>query len=210
MLKMNPEYRIFLPYLEDSELYNFNFPPFIDTCNEIQNISTSELLLIENIYKFNRDNIKHTVNTNKKNVPITSSDVIFHKHGICCAKANLFSAMLRYFKIPVGFCYQKIKSNNQYSFDLHGLNAVYLSEYDKWIRMDVGGVDIEKESVFSFDEEQISYKVDPRLGEIDHKTIFAKPILTVIEVMKKSKNTEELWTNWNLTLNAVFIENNYS
>jgi hypothetical protein len=201
---MNAITNDFEPYLEISELYDSTFSPIIDVCKVLQTQSSGETMLVKNIYEYVRDKINHTADTNEQNVACSASEVITYKHGICCAKANLFAAFLRHFNIPVGFCYQKLKSTNSNSFVLHGLNAIYLREYGKWIRLDVGGIKKESNAQFSIDEEKIAYKVNKSIGEVDHSTIFAKPNPTVIEVMKQAKNIEELWKYWSLTLSAVF------
>jgi hypothetical protein len=193
---MNAITNDFEPYLEISELYDFTFSPIIDVCKILKTQSSGETMLVKNIYEYVRDKINHTADTK----------VITYKHGICCAKANLFAAFLRHFNIPAGFCYQKLKSTNKNSFVLHGLNAIYLREYCKWIRLDVGGIKKESNAQFSIDEEIIAYKVNKTIGEVDHSTIFAKPNSTVIEIMKKAKNREELWKYWSLALSAVFNE----
>lgn len=205
---MNVITNAFEPYLEISELYDFTFSPIVDVCKILQTQSSSETMLVKNVYEYVRDNINHTADTNEQYVTCSASEVIIYKHGICCAKANLFAAFLRHFNIPAGFCYQKLKSTNRNSFVLHGLNAIYLREYGKWIRLDVGGIKTESNAQFSIDEEKIAYKVNKSIGEVDHSTIFDKPNPTVIEVMKKAKDREELWKYWNLTLNAVFDEVN--
>ena len=207
---MDPTTVYFEPYLEISELYDFTFSPIIDICKILQIKSSEEIMLVKNIYEYVRDKINHTADTNEQNVTCSASEVISYKHAICCAKANLFAALLRYFNIPVGFCYQKLKSNNQSGFVLHGLNAVYLREYGKWFRLDVGGIKKESNAQFSLDEEKLAYKVNKSIGEVDHSTIFAKPNPTVIEVMKKAKNREDLWIYWSLTLSAVFNEEKVS
>ena len=120
-------------YLENTELSDFTASPIVEACAILKQKSTNETMLAKNIYDYVNDEIKHTADTNEQNVTCSALDVISHKHGICCAKANLFVACLRYFRIPAGFCYQKLKASNGDGFVLHGLNAVYLGEYEKGI-----------------------------------------------------------------------------
>jgi len=191
-------------YLENTELCDFTNHQIVKICIELFDKSSSEKELVKRIYEYVRDDIKHTADTNKKNVTCSASEVILYKHGICCAKANLFATFLRYFNIPVGFCYQKIKSNTKNGFALHGLNAVYFKEHEKWIRLDVGGVKSDSDAKFSIEEENLVYRVNQSMGEIDHQTIFDKPNHTVIEVLQNSAKREDLWKCWSLTLDAVF------
>ncbi len=109
-------------------------------------------------------------------VTCTASEVLEAGHGICCAKTHLFAAMLRYFGIPAGFCYQKLSSSRDANIKfLHGLNAVYLKDLDKWIRLDARGNKPCHDAQFSIYEEKISKKVNNELGEKDSPIIFAKP-----------------------------------
>jgi len=201
---MNTITNSFEPYLENTELSDFSDSSIIEVCTILKAKSADETILVKNIYEYVNDEIKHTADTNEQNVTCSAFEVISYKHGICCAKANLFAACLRYFHIPTGFCYQKLKASNGNGFVLHGLNAVYLSEYGKWIRLDAGGVKKESNAQFSIDEEKTAYKVNISIGESDHDTIFTKPNPTVIKILQNSKNREELWKYWGLTLNAVF------
>ena len=128
------------PYLENIELCDFTVSPIIDLCDTLKKKSTDETILVKNIYDSVNDEIRHTADTNEQNVTCSAFEVISYRHGICCAKANLFAACLRYCHIPAGFCYQKLKASNGDGFVLHGLNAVYLGDYGKWIRLDAVGV----------------------------------------------------------------------
>ncbi|HEY3360523.1 MAG TPA: hypothetical protein VGK06_01495 [Methanosarcina sp.] len=87
---------------------------------------------------------------------------------------------------------------------MHGLNAVYLKDLDKWIRLDARGNKPGRDAQFSIYEEKISKKVNKELGEEDSPVIFTKPNPTVIELLKKSKDMKELWDQWDLTLKELF------
>ena len=113
--------------------------------------------------------------------------------------------MLRYFGVPTGFCYQKLSSSRDVNIKfLHGLNAVYLKDLNKWIRLDARGNKPGRNAQFSIYEEKISKKVNKDLGEEDSPVIFAEPNPTVIEILKTSKDMKELWDQWGLGLKDLF------
>jgi len=192
-------------YLKKSEVIDFDNKLIVDKCLELQKGTDDEITLIKKIYEFVRDEIHHSGDIGEMSVTCKASEVLKAGHGICCAKAHLFAAMLRYFGVPAGFCYQKLSSSRDVSVKfLHGLNAVYLKDPDKWIRLDARGNKPGRVAQFSIYEEKISKKVNKELWEEDSPMIFAEPNQTVIEILKTSKDMKELWDQWDLGLRDLF------
>ena len=192
-------------YLKKSEVIDFDNRLIVDKCLELQKGTGDEISLIKKVYEFVRDEIRHTGDIGEMSVTCKASEVLEAGHGICCAKAHLFAAMLRYFGVPTGFCYQKLSSSRDVNVKfLHGLNAVYLKDLDKWIRLDARGNKPGRDAQFSIYEEKISKKVNKELGEEDSPVIFAEPNPTVIEILKTSKDMKELWDQWDLGLKDLF------
>ncbi|AKB82066.1 hypothetical protein MSBR3_1488 [Methanosarcina barkeri 3] len=192
-------------YLKKSEVIDFDNKLIVDKCLELQKGIDDEITLIKKVYEFVRDEIHHSGDIGEMSVTCKASEVLEAGHGICCAKAHLFAAMLRYFGVPAGFCYQKLSSSRDANVKfLHGLNAVYLKDPDKWIRLDARGNKPGRDAQFSRYEEKISKKVNKELGEEDSPVIFAEPNQTVIEILKTSKDMKELWDQWDLGLRDLF------
>lgn len=192
-------------YLKKSEVIDFDNRLIVDKCLELQKGTGDEISLIKKVYEFVRDEIHHTGDIGEMSVTCKASEVLEASHGICCAKAHLFAAMLRYFGVPAGFCYQKLSSSRDINIKfLHGLNAVYLKDLDKWIRLDARGNKPGRDAQFSIYEEKISKKINKELGEEDSPVIFAEPNPTVIEILKTSKDMKELWDQWDLGLKDLF------
>jgi transglutaminase-like putative cysteine protease len=95
-------------YLKKSEVINYDHRLIVEKCLELQRGTDDEISLIKKVYEFVRDEIHHSGDIGEMRVTCKASEVLEAGHGICCAKAHLFAAMLRYFEIPVGFCYQKL------------------------------------------------------------------------------------------------------
>lgn len=192
-------------YLKNSEVIDYDHKLIVDKCLELKEGTNDEIGLIKKVYEFVRDEIHHSGDIGEMSVTCKASEVLESGHGICCAKAHLFAAMLRYFGIPAGFCYQKLSSSQDVNTKfLHGLNAVYLKDLDKWIRLDARGNKPGRDAQFSICEEKISRAVNKELGEEDSPVIFTEPNPTVVEILKKSKDMKELWAQWDLGMRDLF------
>jgi transglutaminase-like putative cysteine protease len=201
-------------YLKKSEVINYDHKLIVNKCRELEkdmeNIEgieeKDEISLIRRIYEFVRDDIDHSGDIGAQEVTCKASEVLESGHGICCAKSHLLAAMLRYFGIPAGFCYQKLCSGQEgvNRKVLHGLNAVYLKDLNRWIRLDARGNKPGVDAQFSIEEEKIAWPVNKERGEEDHPVISIEPNPTVVEVLKKSNNRKEMWAQWDLGLRDLF------
>ncbi len=130
-----------------------------------------------------------------------ASDVLSEGHGICFAKSHLLAALIRYAKIPCGFCYQKLAASDENPDFLvyHGLNGVYIPESGRWIRLDARGnrkpglSDPGINAQFSVDKEQLCFRINQEIGEKDGYTVFPSPDSKVLEKLKKYRTREDLW-----------------
>lgn len=192
-------------YLRMDEVIDYNNRLIVEKCLELEKGTVDEINLVKRVYVFVRDEIQHSGDIGEQRVTCTASEVLEFGHGICCAKAHLFAAMLRFFGIPAGFCYQKLCSSQYVDKKvLHGLNAVYLKDLNKWIRLDARGNKPGIDAQFSVYEEKIAWPINKELGEADNQTIFAEPNPTVVELLMNNKDRRELWTQWERGLKDLF------
>lgn len=202
-------------YLKKSEVINYDHKLIVNKCLELkkemedmektEGTEEDEISLIKKIYEFVRDDIHHSGDIGAQEVTCKASEVLDFGHGICCAKSHLLAAMLRFFGIPVGFCYQKLCSGHDINKKfLHGLNAVYLKDLNRWIRLDARGNKPGVDAQFSIYEERIAKPIRKELGEEDNTVIFMEPNPVVVEILKKSNNMSELWAQWDLGLKDLF------
>lgn len=197
-------------YIKTSEIIDYDHRLIIEKCLELEKGTEDEISLIKKIYEFVRDDIHHSGDIGEQRVTCTASEVLEYGHGICCAKSHLLAAILRFFGIPTGFCYQKLCSNQEDlalgivdKKVLHGLNAVYLKDLNKW-RLDARGNKPGVDAQFCIDEEKIAWPVNKELGEKDNPIIFKEPNKTVVEILRKSSNRKELWMQWECGLKDLF------
>lgn len=187
-------------YTKPSNIIDF------DTSNEIQHLankllnnSNNLIDFIKNSFKYVRDNISHSADINGKKITCKASDVLAAKEGICYAKSHLLAALLRCKGVPAGFCYQRLILDDVTApyLIIHGLNAVYIKETNKWIRLDARGNKPGVNARFSInpDNEKLAFLVRTEMGEEDIPYIFATPDVGVVKVLTEENNINDLWTN---------------
>lgn len=144
------------------------------------------------IFEYVRDNIKHSADYQLNQVSIRACDVLNNGHGICYAKSNLLAAMMRYAKIPTGFCYQRLTVANDDSegYCLHTLNAVYVN--NRWILLDARGNKKGVNAQFSLDKPKLAFLLKEQYDEKLYPTIYSKPLKCTMEILEKSTSLKYL------------------
>ena len=208
-MQIIPQYNDLNPYLESNDIIDFGYDisrEITELSYDITTYSENVIDYIKNAYEYVRDRISHSSDINGKVVTCRASDVLNAGEGICFAKSHLLAAILRCNLIPTGFCYQRLILDDESApyLILHGLNAVYIEEYDKWIRLDARGNKKGVNAQFSLNEEQLAYPIRTEKGEEDIPIIFAEPDKNVIFALKESKNFVTLWANL-----PTMLENKY-
>ena len=74
---------------------------------------------------------------------------------------------------------------------MHGLNAVYFKDLDKWIRLDARGNTNGINAQFSIHEEILAYSLKKENNYVDYPFIFKEPDLKIIKALKYSKNLDD-------------------
>ena len=165
--------------------------------DDLMKKSTNNIDFIKSAFEYVRDNVGHSADIKGTVVTCKASDVLKFKEGICYAKSHLLAALLRYQKIPTGFCYQRLILCDETApyLILHGLNAVYIKELDKWIKLDPRGNKAGVDAQFSLDEEKLAFYPRAEKGEEDIPDIFATPDANVIKALTENKTLADLWAN---------------
>ncbi len=184
-------------YLKEDDVIDFSNEAIVQLADSLFQKAGSEIEYIKMAYEFVRDNISHSADINEDCITCTASEVLAVGHGICFAKSHLLAALLRYKSILVGFCYQKLILDDENAPILiyHGLNGVYLSEYQKWIRLDARG---NKEGVnarFCIEREQLAFPIRTDKGEEDGVIVYPNPDKNVLSSLRENSTRTELWRN---------------
>lgn len=177
-------------YLAEDEIIDYNDARIARTAGELSQKSGSETEYLKRAFEYVRDNIPHSTSIGSNTITVSASEVLEARHGICFARAHLLAALLRCRSIPAGFCYQKIILDDETAPVLvcHGLNAAYIKETDKWIRLDVGSLER-----FTLEDNALVRPVRPEKGEEDGFTVYPDPDLNILAKLKKNKTRKELW-----------------
>lgn len=182
-------------YLREDSVIDYGNESITKLADVLYQVADNEVEYIKKAYEFVRDNISHSADINEDVLACSASEVLKAKHGICFAKSHLLAALLRCKSIPTGFCYQKLILDDETAPILiyHGLNGVYISEYEKWIRLDARGNKEGVNAQFSLDEEHLAFPIRIEKGEEDGFIIYPNPDKKVLERLRKYKTRAELW-----------------
>jgi len=160
--------------------------------NELFAALTDEDEKIRAAYEFVRDGIKHSRDIDSDIVAVSASDALRCGEGICLSKSLLLAALLRCAGIPAGLCYQRLASADTPSgYIIHGLNAVYLSSKNKWMRLDARGNKPGVDARFSTEMEKLAFPVKAERNETDFPTIYATPPPIIMDAWAKCKSHRE-------------------
>jgi len=163
-MKLKPQFESLSHYIEASEIIDFGRGTSCEIAKLAHDIflySSNKVDFIKNAFEYVRDKIHHSADISGKVVTCKASEVLKAGEGICYAKSHLLAALLRCNLIPTGFCYQRLildEDEANYCI-IHGLNAVYIEEFGKWIRLDARGNKPSVNAQFSFAEEKLAFLV---------------------------------------------------
>jgi len=180
-------------YLKSNKYIDFYHKPIQQKADELFALISGEAEKISAAYKFVRDEIYHSGDINSERVTKSASEALKYKEGICITKSLLLAAILRYGGIPAGLCYQRLTRGDtpDTGHVIHGLNAVFLPDEKKWIRLDARGNKQNVDAQFLIEEEKIAFPVRVEYGEIDYPMIYAIPHPLVMEALEKYINRRE-------------------
>jgi len=181
-------------YLEKSKYVDYDNESVYKLALDLKDKSSDKIDLIKNTYHYVRDNIKHSWDAQDRRVTISASDCLNKGVGICWAKANLLAALLRANNIPSGFSYQRLTLGDTIDsgYCIHALNTVYISELNKWIRLDARENKIGVNAEFSLDKEILAFNIK-NIGEIDYHDNHSYPDKGLMKVLEESNDALDMY-----------------
>lgn len=182
-------------YIKEDDVIDYSNEVITRLADSLFQTVDNEIEYIKTAYEYVRDNISHSADINEDLITCTASEVLRAGHGICFAKSHLLAALLRCKSIPAGFCYQKLILDDEAAPVLiyHGLNGVYIREYEKWIRPDARGNKEGVNAQFSIDKEQLAFPIRPQKGEVDSFIVYPDPDAKVLKKLRENRTRTELW-----------------
>lgn len=188
-------------YLCETEYIDFTHPLIAEKVKELRGKSNNSLDYINQTYLFVRDEITHTWDAKETIVSKKASDVLRNKTGICWTKSCLLAALLRANGILAGISYQKLTradEDDSEGYIIHALNTVYISELNKWIRLDARGNKENVQAEFSIDQERLAFIVRPEFGEIDYKDNHPDLDKRLCMILEESNNILQIHTDFDM------------
>lgn len=184
-------------YLSASKYIDWKDARILAKAEEFRQQYADEILLVKMIYEFVRDEIRHSWDEQDKRVTKYATEVLEQGVGICWAKANLLTALLRACGIPAGICYQRLTLGDapETGFCIHALNAVYIKALDKWIRLDARGNKVGVDAQFDLGRERLAFPVRKDIGEEDYGIVYANPSDKLMKVLEESKDALYMYLN---------------
>lgn len=182
-------------YLADSEFIDYRHPSILALAKELYARPADETAFVQAAFEFVRDRISHSWDIQSSRITCKASDVLAYQEGICYAKSNLLCAILRSQGIPAGFCYQRLTLGDtpETGYVIHALNAVYLTNENRWIRVDARGNKPGIDAQFSLGQEQLAFPIRAQYDEIDYPVIYSKPHPSTVNVLEKHKDCRTMY-----------------
>jgi transglutaminase-like putative cysteine protease len=181
-------------YLASSLYIDWQNPEVVSFAKQLVATHNDSHDVVKACFEFVRDEIKHSADYRLDPVTCKASEVLREGTGYCYAKSHLLAALLRANGIPTGLCYQRLTiDNDKPPFCLHGLNAVYLSDFG-WYRLDARGNKQGVDAQFSPPQEKLAFAIKTK-GEADLPEIWAEPLPLVVSVLEKYHRYDEVLAN---------------
>lgn len=180
-------------YLASTHYIDWQTPSVQQKAEELFQNCKNEREKVKAAFTFVRDQIPHSGDIASHKITHTASEALTEGEGICYVKSMLLAALLRSQAIPTGLCYQRLARANDHI--IHALNAVYLSDLQKWVRVDARGNLPRKEAEFDTaapEKEQLVFVVQPDQGEVDYPVIFAEPPVVTTTVLEENADCMEV------------------
>lgn len=174
-------------YLEHSFYIDWDEPEIKKMATELKQ-SENEIETVRKCYEFVRDQIRHSWDAQDRRITAKASEVLREKVGICWAKSNLLTALLRANQIPAGICYQRLTLGDlpETGYCIHALNAVFMKSVNQWIRLDARGNKPGISAEMNLKEEYLAFQIREEFGEIDYKIVYAKPLPVTMNILENS------------------------
>jgi transglutaminase-like putative cysteine protease len=182
------------PFLNSTDVIDWHHPAVQAKAEELAQCASDVQDAARRCFEWVRDHIQHSYDYERNPVTCSASQVLAAGTGYCYAKSHLLAALLRAQGIPAGFCYQRLSLDETGPpFSLHGLNAVYLTDFG-WYRIDSRGNKTGVDAQFCPPVEKLAFKlIHPE--ERDFPEILADPLPVVVTALRTHQTWDTLYKN---------------
>jgi transglutaminase-like putative cysteine protease len=181
-------------FLAATDVVDWRHPEVQSLARRLARGEREHMKIAQRCFEWVRDEIQHCMDFDRAEVTCKASEVLAQGTGFCYAKSHLLAALLRANGIPAGFCYQRLSlDGNGPPFCLHGLNAVWLTEFGLY-RVDARGNKPGVTAEFAPPVERLAFSTQIA-GEEDVLGIFAEPLPEVVQALRQYDNARLLAAN---------------
>lgn len=170
------------PFLRPTPIIDWQHPDVLARAHALRENTDDPLTLAQRSFEWVRDHIRHSGDHADSVVTCTASEVLRAGTGFCYAKSHLLAALLRANGVPAGLCYQRLRCDDEGTFCLHGLNAIFLPAYG-WYRVDARGNRADVDARFAPPVERLAFS-PAAAGELDLPGVWPDPLPGLLEVMR--------------------------
>lgn len=180
-------------YLKCDDIVDFDDPSIEEASEQLTEGLKGNTAKAKAIFEFVRDQIFHSLDINATSITLKASEVLEKGHGLCYAQAHLLAALMRAADIPAGFCYQIQKGDSDDDrVVVHGFNAVYLEDLEKWVRLDASRFNEENHAWYDEDDDLPELLISSDEVLFDDPVIYINPSKHVVKTLKRYEAIEEL------------------
>jgi transglutaminase-like putative cysteine protease len=186
---MRPESASWNGYVEDTIVIDWQTPAIVARARALAAPLPDDEAKARACYCFVRDEIEHTADAGRDELPCRASEVLAACTGIGFSKSHLLAALLRSLGIPAGFCYQVVRrAPDAPEMLLYGFNGVYLASRERWILLDARGNKPGLDARFEVDAPRLAVQADPARGEWVYPLIWTRPAPIVVDLLSRNKS----------------------
>lgn len=181
-------------FLAATDIIDWQQPDVFSLAQQLAEGLETPQQIVRRCFEWVRDEIYHSYDHRLNPVTCTASEVLQARTGFCYAKSHLLAALLRANAIPAGLCYQRLSLDEEdQSFCLHGLNALYLPDIG-WYRVDARGNKAGIDAQFNPPTERLAFRPEGQ-GEADLPEIWSEPLPGVVTALRSYRTYEALAEN---------------
>ena len=186
---LRPETSRWQGYVEDSITIDWQTPPVMAKARALASGCSGDVAKARSVYTFVRDEIAHTADAGRDELPCRASQVLEAGTGIGFSKSHLLAALMRAVGVPAGFCYQVLRRDAADDRTLlYGFNGIHLQSLERWIAVDARGNKPGLDARFSTDEPRLAVTADPSLGEWIYPLIWTRPAAVVVDLLSRNRS----------------------
>lgn len=182
-------------FLIEDPYIDFSHPLIQKKARELFSDLASDIEKTRSAYEFVLDDIPHSFDIRADIITAKASDVLKYGTGICHAKANLLTALLRSENIPTGFCFQHVTlaSDDSLGYCVHCFNAVFLQ--NRWVKLDARGNTNGKNALFCLETPILAFQNRKEFDEYFWKGIYAAPYSETMRMLGKATSLKDIVDN---------------